>query len=218
MLNDKNSSTGESEANLYPLEWLFIGGDDPADASTEEAKIASIVDGYTSHYFMWSLHNSINSAIPSKTNCRFQETYDIAIDGHEGYHCGMWPWAKRYERAFGIPEDWALLRQSHQEYLLDYAELDNPDLRGTYWVEGNVPADWETRYEELQQTMKALFDELFASGVFTRQYFLTEASDIDLQKLDQYVQKHRHQMPQYKTRYDQYESSSKAHSLSDCMF
>ena len=58
-----------SESELYPLEYLFLGG-------SMAEKLETIVDGPSLMLFFWKIHNAVTSSISGSLQCKMQEETD----------------------------------------------------------------------------------------------------------------------------------------------
>jgi len=104
----------QSEANLYPLEWLFLGGTDRIRSSSLMSKLNSIKDGKTFMLFVWKLHNALSTATYYNLQCKDselvdEEPYNCYVNetttprySHDGYASTVslgraWPTVKRFE-------------------------------------------------------------------------------------------------------------------------
>jgi hypothetical protein len=58
-----------SESELYPLEYLFLGG-------SMEEKLQTIVDGPSLMLFFWKIHNAVTASVTGSLRCKTQEESD----------------------------------------------------------------------------------------------------------------------------------------------
>ena len=159
-----------SESNIYPLEYLFLGGPDLED------KLATILDGNSLMLFFYKIHNTVNSSVSLSMTCKSQEQVEEGPFGCKQnendvieYHDfgpvftsstrnlgRAWPTASRYEFWLKDHDAFTNARQEMEDAHLALNRLDRESgtsLREDFWTYG---VDRSSNNVDMQAVMNAI--------------------------------------------------------------
>lgn len=179
-----------SEADLYPVEWLFLGGMQgtlPEKLTTVRAEQPS-----SAALFMWKLHNAVTSSVDYGKDCRTLEAEDLelyrCIQGQVPPMGRAWPFACRFEYwlADGPQGDhgkrsrWHDARE-HAEVIAALSKvraLDSPSVRAQFWSTNQTREDSATlnQVHALMQALEDLDTAFLSTGVLQAEYRVVDGS------------------------------------------
>lgn len=174
-----------SEAALYPIEYLFVGG---VDGANLEDKLSSITDGSSLLLYFWKVHNAVSSSVNRGLTCKTEEqaddpSYACSPDGSIIFYSDevastrllgrVWPTATRFQFWLSETDTYADIRGDMEDAHVELNKLDREygrTLRDLYWTDLQDKELYIDAAQDVMDAIASLDEAILKSGLLFTEY------------------------------------------------